>query len=583
MSNTDFDPDAYLATAAPTTAPPAAKGFDPDAYLAQQPGGNNLVRAVTDIPGEIHSAAGEALGDINAGFNPESAFQQQSFQAEKNAPLWDISNEVNRLDAMGRGIAAIGGLVAAPVVGAGRSLIGHVLAAATPQGFYGPQVNTPDQVYARAKQDADMAISALGAARGAVPGIAGPVARLPKPPPAPSIAQLYDAANGDYAVAHAMDVNVQPSSIGNFASNLQAQLEGDGLRDYLAPKTFSALQEMQNAAAQAAQAQGPGVVPMTNLADIDGMRRVLGNAAADFGNPTEQHAAGRAIAGLDSYVRSIPQSDVMSGDVGAAQRVLESARGNYAAAKRAELIESQEDKANRQAGVTGSGANINNALRQKMNQVLNNKGMQRGFTQDELDQIRSIAMGTPMGNLARKIGKLAPTGVVSSIPVLGAIAAGEPMTAAVVGGIGHAAKLAGEMSTSRGVDALSEMTRNRSPLALQLRGLQRRPANPQFGPLSAATGLVRPNILQTMPALQSPAAAYGQQNQQDIQGPPGQQKAGGAVKHQGRAAGGKVAKPAVHPYIKGARLAKDGNYYLPDSSRPGKFLKVIRARRRTAA
>ena len=71
---------------------------------------------------------------------------------------------------------------------------------------------------------------------------------------------------------------------------------------------------------------------------------------------------------------------------------------------------------------------------------------------------------------------------------------------------------------------------------------------------------------------QGPGTAYGNQN--NIPGPPSQQKRGGAVAQQQRFAhGGKVSR--FDPKSIGARKAKDGKHYLPDPRRPGKFLMVI--------
>ena len=57
-------------------------------------------------------------------------------------------------------------------------------------------------------------------------------------------------------------------------------------------------------------------------------------------------------------------------------------------------------------------------------------------------------------------------------------------------------------------------------------------------------------------------AAYGQNNQQNVNGPPPQQKNGGAVGvKNGFAHGGKI-KPKFRPESIGARKAKDGRYYI---------------------
>jgi hypothetical protein len=328
-------------------------------------------------------------------------------------------------------------------------------------------------------------------------GVAGAAVtpKLAERTTAPTAQQLHDAADGDYAVARSMDVKVNPTAVKTFANGLQLQMERDGLRDYLAPKTFNALKEMQNPPEGAA----------ANIADIDGMRKVFGAAARDFTNPTEQAAASRAIGELDNYVRNIHPDDVISGDAKAAQKVLDSARGNYSAAKRADLIEGKEQKAEYQAGASGSGANINNALRQQFKTILNNPKIQKGFNDDELDQMRQVVMGTKTGNAARAIGKLAPTGVVSGALGLeiGSHLMGGPTGVAALPIAGAVAKRIGEASTQRQIDALSQMTRGRSPLAQVLSSIPERvppraplPAGPLAPVLAAAaqSAINRPTI-----------------------------------------------------------------------------------------
>ena len=84
-------------------------------------------------------------------------------------------------------------------------------------------------------------------------------------------------------------------------------------------------------------------------------------------------------------------------------------------------------------------------------------------------------------------------------------------------------------------------------------------------------------------------AAAAQDDKNKNTGPQNQKRNGGGVQPQTRAHGGTVgdsapAKPSLHPVIHGARLAPDGRYYLPDASRPGKYLRVIeRGRQHTAA
>lgn len=616
MSNTDFDPDAYLATPKPN-----AGGFNPDAYLqanAAPSFGEAVSGAVTGLPSNIYQAGRTALSTINDTLNPFSEAYIEEARQRSLHPSLALTDWMGA----GRGLAAIPELAASPITGAVKSAAPVVAAPMTSaiQSVGEPiakalnpaaQLPSRSDVYSQIEPQVEQAL-----------GLAIPAKSVPKtlPPLIPTTQQLYDAADGDYAVARAMDVQLHPQSVANFAGTLQRDLEKNWFRDYKAPDVFNVLKELQS----------PPPGSTFNMADVDGVRRLWGDAAGDFTNPTQQRAASHAIKTLDDYMRNIPQTDIVSGDAQAAQRILESARGNYAAAKRADLIESQADKAARQAGVSGSGANANNALRQKMNQILNNKSMQRGFSSDELDQIRQIAMGTPVGNLARKIGKLAPTGVVSSIPFLGAMAMGEPMSAAAIGAAGHIAKTIGERSTAGGVEKLSESTRGRSPLAGQLAAIPRlaapRRSLQPLGAGLAASGISNPALL----GIQGPAMAGAQQqNQQNIPGPPSQQKEGGAVQRQPRAWGGKVhsakdnakvTKAQAHyrggnstkycsvcnmyrapnscTAVRGQisprglcdyfekkvvrargghvpRRAKDGHLYVPDHNRPGKYLRLV--------
>jgi hypothetical protein len=74
------------------------------------------------------------------------------------------------------------------------------------------------------------------------------------------------------------------------------------------------------------------------------------------------------------------------------------------------------------------------------------------------------------------------------------------------------------------------------------------------------------------------AAAQDENNKKKR--PQDQKRNGGGVNPQTRAHGGTVGdsastRPKDHPVIHGARLAPDGFYYLPDASRPGKYLRVI--------
>jgi hypothetical protein len=68
------------------------------------------------------------------------------------------------------------------------------------------------------------------------------------------------------------------------------------------------------------------------------------------------------------------------------------------------------DRADRRAGSTGSGGNVENATRQELRKILDNKKLMRGFKPDELDAIRTAVMGSGTQNTLRLLGKMSPQG-----------------------------------------------------------------------------------------------------------------------------------------------------------------------------
>lgn len=127
MSNTDFDPDAYLSDApasAPAVAPqlvsataPAAtldmasdKGFDPDSFLAA-PASAASTPAVADTPQTIGGAMGADLGStwqtIKSGLGPSN--EETYLKERQTAPFWDFTPALHYYERAGKGLlSAVG-------------------------------------------------------------------------------------------------------------------------------------------------------------------------------------------------------------------------------------------------------------------------------------------------------------------------------------------------------------------------------------------------------------------------------------------------------------------------------------------
>lgn len=123
-------------------------------------------------------------------------------------------------------------------------------------------------------------------------------------------------------------------------------------------------------------------------------------------------------------------------------------------ASAAKTVSELADAALRRAASTGTGGNNINALRQNLNRILNSRSLRSSFTQDELDAMRQIVMGSTEQNLLRRLSRLAPTsgGLSSMLGVGGAMAS--PAIALPIMGVAEAAKLAGQRSTRQAYEGL---------------------------------------------------------------------------------------------------------------------------------
>lgn len=276
----------------------------------------------------------------------------------------------------------------------------------------------------------------------------------------PTIEELENSAARGYDTARKMGLEVKPSAVARTATDLQTELNKDGINAILAPKTFSILSDLQS--------PPKGAVAAT-VSDFETARRALGNAGKDFTNPTERLAASRAISHIDDYLANIPQSDVMAGDAAKVAAVLSDARGNYAAAKRASEVGDALTNAQFTAGAAKSGQNIANRTRQTLRPILTSEKKGRGFNEDELAQVERVVMGTTVGNSARKVANLlgAGGGLGNLAGIYTGATFGGPAGAVAAPAIGTAAKTIHNASVARQARILDEMLRSRSPLAQQ--------------------------------------------------------------------------------------------------------------------
>lgn len=402
---------------------------------------SRIPAAVADIPKEISSAAVQGIQHLTG----NSVEDLPGFDPRTRGQLGPIEG----LLRTGRQILAVPEIAMSPVVGAARSLIGHPMADLTHKigQTIAPETaakDDPQKMYETAKGDVDLAFAGARPAAPKVPTIA-----------APSIQELKTAAKAGYESPDVAAVNIKSKALTDFADRAGIELNNAGIDEILAPKTFGLLTRLQKA---------PPGSTITG-ANLQTARKAFGNAA---GSPdaTERLAAKTVIDKLDELLPGLSREDVISGDVGAASKILEEARGNYSAAKRAESIDNKTIQAELRAAAANSGQNVANTVRQRMADILLKPKEQRGFSGPELAQMEEIVRGSKSGNVLRAAGNMlgggGGLGAVVSAAVGGAATGGPGAVAPLVG---FGLRALSNRLTLKQTERLSEAIRMRTPLA----------------------------------------------------------------------------------------------------------------------
>ncbi len=296
--------------------------------------------------------------------------------------------------------------------------------------------------------------AALGAAGKAMAGKAADAA-------IPDTEALKLASKNAYARSEAAGVIVKPEPMRRFASEIQTELADFGYLPKLQTKVAGVLEEIDRVAS--------GNVTLKN---IDQMRKVANTLRKDQDASTRELGR-RIVEKLDGTLDSLKLTDILTGNKTEGVRALQEARKFNHMARKSEVIEEALEKAANNAASSGTGGNIDNAIRQQFRSILNNPKARRGFSTAELSAIRQIVRGTAPQNALRMIGKLAPSGGLSILLNLGAAmqsgGATIPLAAA-----GAGAKAIADRATPKNVEQLSRIVRSGGELpALALTELQR--------------------------------------------------------------------------------------------------------------
>lgn len=259
---------------------------------------------------------------------------------------------------------------------------------------------------------------------------------------------LRSEAKNFYKQAENAGVVVKPQSFQTMAADAATAAGKAGIDKTLHPRATAVLKRLSE----------EGAAPL-DFERLETVRRVA-KAAGASGDADERRIAGIIIDKIDDYVANLSAADITAGNAPEAAKAIVKARDLWSKVKKLETVERLVDRAQTSAsGFSGSG--FENALRTEFRSLAKNDKAMRAFTADERKAIKLVARGGPTENIARAIGKFAPTGIVSSVLSGSAGAAiGGGVGAVAVPTAGFLARQLATALTKRNVRAVEKLIKD---------------------------------------------------------------------------------------------------------------------------
>jgi hypothetical protein len=283
----------------------------------------------------------------------------------------------------------------------------------------------------------------------------------------PTTEQIYNAAGKGYDAIRDANVIIDPAHTAALADKIDAALKSAGYRNV--PTNPGAavmpLVDELRAPQSGKYVMGPNasVSQASTPADIEAVRKALNVAAK---SPENRDAVRIAQNAIDEFYGSMPKDgSVVAGDASDLSNTVNTARANYAAAKKSDTIKGVDQAADLRSSGANSGANYDNSVRSRLATILLDPKKRRGFSSSELAQMEAIVRGNPVANLSRRLGNFMGGGGGLGhmlVTMLGAHMGG-PIGAGIATAAGPAFKAIENAAVASKVQKLDEMIRAAAP------------------------------------------------------------------------------------------------------------------------
>jgi hypothetical protein len=268
-------------------------------------------------------------------------------------------------------------------------------------------------------------------------------------------AGLIATKNAAYDNATNLGAQYSAQGFGDLTAKMAADATADGINPMRHPQAAAMLQQIGDL-------QQQGHAP--TLTQLDQLRQVISRDVAKSSDAAEAHFGRQMLGNIDQFIANASPAQMASGTGPQAADAIQAARAANTRLSKTEAIDTAIQKAITQAGASGSGGNINNALRQQFKPFLNNPNMARGLTPEETRAIVKIVMGGPVENTLRTVGKMAPggNGLMNQMNTASAVLShGATLPIPIVGSV--AKRLADGMTESKIANLRSAIATGQAP------------------------------------------------------------------------------------------------------------------------
>jgi hypothetical protein len=270
---------------------------------------------------------------------------------------------------------------------------------------------------------------------------------------------LQNAAKEGYQQLEQSPFMMTTTQASTLKTAIENQLRSENFPDWLVQKTYRALGHLNEPSSHQPSIRTPGLI---TVGEVERVRQLLNRVRVEGGN--EALAASSAIEAVDDYLMNLPS-------VGEAAL---KARKNWAAFKRGQVVEETIRRGTERAKTSGTGANIDNAIKQEFRRRIRDKEkIWRQFTAQEQEQINRIIDPGVGLDVARWMSRFSPRHIIPAAIGLASVGhvTGDPLAQLGLLTSGEVAKQYVTRMTQGRAERLLEATRARSPAGGAAAGL----------------------------------------------------------------------------------------------------------------